>query len=46
MGCRNWRHRGESDQGIILPDAGGIRQGHHAGQARDEEYIRVSNLQD
>lgn len=46
MGRDNWRHRRFSDQGAVLPDAGGIHQGDHAGQARDEEHVRVSDLQD
>lgn len=46
MGYRDWRHRGLPAQGTVLPDAGGIRQGDHTGQARDEEHIRVSGLQD
>lgn len=46
MGCRVWRHRGLPAQGTVFSDAGGIRQGDHAGQTRDEEYVRVSGLQD
>lgn len=46
MGCGDWRHRRFSAQGAVLPDAGGIRQGDHAGQAGDEEHVRVSGLQD
>lgn len=46
MGRGHWCHRRFSAQGAVLPDAGGIRQGDHAGQAGDEEHVRVSGLQD
>lgn len=46
MGRGHWCHRRFSAQGAVLPDAGGIRQGDHAGQAGDQEHVRVSGLQD
>lgn len=46
MGGRERRHRGFATEGAILSDAGRVREGDHAGQAGDEERVRMPGLQD
>lgn len=45
MGGRE-RHRGFAIEGVILSAAGRVCEGDHAGQAGDEERVRMSGLQD
>lgn len=46
MGGRERRHHGFTTEGAILSDAGRVCEGDHAGQAGDEERVRMSGLQD
>lgn len=38
--------RGLPAQGALPPDAGGLHQGHHPGQAGHEEHVRLPGVQD
>lgn len=46
MGYRERSPRGLANKGAVLSDAGRVREGNHAGQAGDEEHVRMSGLQD
>lgn len=46
MGRRNRRDRRIPAEGTVAADAGGVHKGDHAGQAGDQEHVRVSALSD